>query len=94
MSRLAVGVAVWAALFFPAELAAKLWDGCPWPTLSETVWLAIRWWHPVATIVAVLMVILYGHFEDHWRVRYLIATALVGTALIVAHVILRHAAPV
>ncbi|MDE2104783.1 MAG: hypothetical protein KGL39_46530 [Patescibacteria group bacterium] len=90
MSRLVWGIVVWLPSFLALELTAKFWDGCPWPTLSETVWLAIRWWHPIATLVAVIMIVLYGHFEDHWRVRYLIAVSLVGAASIVAHILLRR----
>ena len=79
---------MWAPAFFALELPAHF-KLVPWPTLSRTFWDLIAWWHPMAYFVLVAMVVLLGHFEKHWSVRYLIAVALMGTAAAAAHLILR-----
>ena len=47
MSRFAWGCAVygpWFLLWLVLELTALWWKGCPWPTLSRTVWTAEDKW--------------------------------------------------
>lgn len=83
---------VWAAVFFSVELAAVFWRGCPWDTLTGTVRAAIQWWHLLAGWITVLFIVLYGHFENGWRARYLIAWAIMTAAAIAARIVLHGAA--
>lgn len=88
MSKLGWGIAVWLPAFLLLELPAH-YKLVPWPTLSSTVWDGIKWWHPVAYFVAILMFVLYGHFERHWSVGWLIGVAFALTAAVVVHVLVR-----
>lgn len=84
MSRLLWGIAVWLPAFLALELPAH-YGLTPWPTLSSTIWDAIKWWHPLAYFVALFMIVLLGHFEAHWSVKWLIGISIMGGAIILAH---------
>lgn len=89
MSRTLWGVLVWLPAFLSLELTSYFWKACPWPTLSETVWRLIAFWHPFWYFVLLAMVVLVGHFGYHWRVRYLIAASVAGAVAILLHLLLR-----
>lgn len=95
MTRVQWGALIWLGIFLPVflalELPAKLWKGCPWPTLSEFTWEGIQWWHVVGAVVAVFMLVLLGHFEWQWKVRWVIAAAVLGALAISLHLLIREA---
>lgn len=82
-----VSLAVWTLVFLAFELPGHFWTGCPWYTLSRTVWTGEAWWPPVAVYVAVFTLILLGHLELHWSARWLIVTAVAGALLIGSHLV-------
>ena len=88
MSRLVWGVCVWLPAFLLLELPAH-WKLVPWPTLSRTVWDAIKWWHPLAYFTALFVAVLLGHFEFEWSAGWLILLALAGSAAIGIHLAVR-----
>ena len=88
MSRLAWGLLVWLPAFLALELPAHF-DLVPWPTLSSTVWIGIKDWHPVAYFVAIAMVVLFGHFEFEWSVGWLIAVAVALSVAVGIHLAVR-----
>lgn len=79
---------VWGIAFFMIELLPVFWKGCPWYTFTGTVRDAISWWHLLAIWLAVGFVVLFGHFADGWRVRYLIAWGLITAVGVIMHVLL------
>ena len=81
-------VLLWGSLFLTFEILPLVWAGCPWTTFTGTVRGAISWWHVLAIWIAVLFVILFGHFEEGWRARYLIAWAVVTFIGVIMHVLL------
>lgn len=85
MNKELVSLIVWTDLFLLFELPAHFWSGCPWYTLSRTVWNGEAWWPPVALYVAGFTAILLGHLEWHWSARWLIVAAFVGACLIASH---------
>jgi len=91
MTDLQRGLLVWGTafvVFLAFELPAHFrW--VPWPTLSATIWDAIKWWSPVAYFVAVALFVLIGHLDMHWSVRWLIGVGLFACAVILAHVATR-----
>ena len=80
---------IWLAVILFMELTPLIWHSCPWGQLTGTVREGIRWWHPVATLVLVILVILWGHFDENWRVRYLLAAGVVGVEAILIHILVR-----
>lgn len=66
-----------------AAIVVVLW---PITTFSGTVWDGIKWWAPLGIAIFVITYILLGHFELHWRARYLILSGVVLAMLIVWHV--------
>lgn len=88
MRALCWGLAVWSTAFFALELPAH-YGLVPWPTLSRTVWIGIKDWHPVAYFVALFVAILLGHFEFRWSAGWLIAIAAAGSLAITVHILTR-----
>lgn len=93
MSLTLRSVLFWLPWFLVPELLAVFWKNCPWRTLSETVWRLIAYWHPTWYFVLLFGIILMGHFGYHWRARYLIAAAILGTAAILIHLFSRSLPP-
>jgi hypothetical protein len=58
----------------------------PWPSTTLTIRNAIRWWHPIAGMVALLLFMLWAHFDRGWNVIYLIATASLIVSAVLVHV--------
>lgn len=89
LSELQRGLLVWglvlAGAFLPVELAGHFLH--PWPTLSRTVWDSIRWWHPVAGMVAVFLFVLWGHLDRDWSVGYLVVVAALIMVAVVTHAV-------
>ena len=83
-----LSLAVWitAVLFFelPAHDLGGPW---PWYTLSETVQIGVHWWWPIAVYTGLFMLVLFGHFEFEWSVRWVLAVSFLGVALIVSRVL-------
>lgn len=69
---------------FGLELPAQF-RKIPILTLSGDVRAAVKWWHVVALLIAVFFIALWGHFAAGWRVRYLIATAVLILATVAVH---------
>jgi len=88
VSRLDIGLAVWVPAFLALELPAH-WNLTPWPTLSSTVWDAVRWWPPIAYFVALFLLVLIGHLDAHWSVRWLLGVSVLLAAAILAHLATR-----
>lgn len=86
MSEQLRSVALWTGVFLAFELPAHF-GLAPWYTLSRTVWNGEEWWPPVGAIVAVFTVVLLGHLEAHWGVKYLIAVAIASAVLIASRAI-------
>lgn len=87
-TKLIVSIVFWACWFLLAEVPAHRFVGWwPWYTLSRTVWTGIFYWSPVALIVGAFIVVLTGHLEDHWSVKYLVGISILGALIIVAHLI-------
>lgn len=89
MHRTLIGLLVWLPTFLAWELPAVFWKRCPWPTFSDTVRGAVGWWHPIAYFVALILFVLWGHFDEHWRVRYLIVVTFALAGAIIAHLVTR-----
>ena len=85
MTKELVSLLVWSILFFSFELPAHFWAGCPWYTLSRTIWNGESWWPPIAIYVLGFMVILAGHFELHWSARWLVLAGGLGVFLVISH---------
>lgn len=77
-------ILVWTAVFLGFELPAH-YKLAPWYTLSSTVWHGEQWWWPVALFVLGFMLVLLGHLELHWSVKWLIVTTLAGAFLFASH---------
>ena len=81
--RFHVSLGVWGfvlLVFLGLELPPVFWPGCPWETLSGTVWDAQSAWHPARAFVAVFLLVLALHFAAKVPAGWLITVA-VGTAL-------------
>lgn len=89
MTKELVSLLVWTLVFLAFELPGHFWPGCPWYTLSSTVWHGETWWAPVGIFVAVFVAVLLAHLELHWSVRYLLIVSAAGAALIVSHALRR-----
>jgi len=70
---------VLAGWLFGLELPARF-GLLPILTLTGDVRAAIQWWHVLGFELAVFFVVLYGHFDAGWRVRWLILSAAVVVA--------------
>jgi len=81
---LVVFLGFFLALELPARDIGGVW---PWPSLSQFVWNDVTWWWPVSVIVAVIMVVLFGHFEWRWPARFLIVAASLALVSIGLHVL-------
>lgn len=77
-------IIIWTLAFLALELPAH-YGLVPWYTLSSTVWHGESWWWPVGVCVAIFTLVLLGHLELHWSVKYLIAVALGIAALTISH---------
>lgn len=86
--KLIVSIVFWACWFLlaevPAHIFVKWW---PWYTLSRTAWTGIYYWTPAAMICTVFLIVLVGHIDDHWSVKYLLGVSILGALIIVAHLI-------
>lgn len=87
-SKELASILLWASLFFTAELLPLVWAGCPWNTFTGTVRDAVAWWKLLAIWIAILFVILFGHFLEGWRARYLIGWAIITIIGVFMHVFL------
>lgn len=88
MSETLRSVLIWSAAFLGLELPAH-YGLVPWLTLSSTVWNGETWWWPVGVCVAIFVLVLLGHLELHWSVKYLIAVSLGIAALALSHALER-----
>ena len=79
---------IWTGVFLAFELPAH-YRIVPWYTLSRTVWGGEAWWWPVGVFVAAFTLILLGHLELHWSVRWLLVVSFVGAALFLSHAVSR-----
>lgn len=83
MTKLETSAVIWTAAFLSFELPPLFWASCPWMTLSHTVSSGIRWWHPIALMLAVFMFTLYGHFDRGWTWMYVaVEGALIALAIL------------
>lgn len=73
-------------IYAAATLVVILW---PITTFSGTVWDGEAFWPVVIPVfVAVFTLILVGgHFELHWSVRWVVGAAMFGVALIVSRLL-------
>jgi hypothetical protein len=80
----------WIAMFLLFELTPVFWSGCPWFTLSETVWGVQHWWHLFRLVVAVFLLILALHFAWHVPAGWLIACVLGAGIALCLHLFVPH----
>ena len=85
VTELARSAVIWLCAFLALELPPRFWKGCRWMMLTDTVRGGIQWWHPLAALVTLFTVTLWGHFERGWRVRYLILEGVLIAASILTH---------
>lgn len=81
---LVVFLGVFLVLELPSRDVGGVW---PWPSLSQFVWLDIQWWHAVSILVAVFMVVLFGHFEWRWPALFLVIVAALALLSIGLHLL-------
>lgn len=87
MSKALTGAFFWATYFLIAELPAHFISWWPYPTLSRTVWDGIKWWHPIAFMVAIFLFALWGHLDRNWSAGWLILVGVLIAAAITAHAV-------
>jgi hypothetical protein len=51
------------------------------------VQIGVHWWWPIAVYTGLFMLVLFGHFEFEWSVRWVLAVSFLGVALIVSRVL-------
>jgi hypothetical protein len=54
----------WLALFCVIEGLAAFWDGCPWATLSRTVW-NLQTLKYVGTAITLLLLFVLSTLQEH-----------------------------
>ena len=89
MTRIQWDCLIWLGLFLGTflvfELLPTFWSGCPWDQLTVFVRWDIKWWHPIALIVAAFLLVLLAHFDNGVKARWLIEVSVVGAVAIALH---------
>lgn len=76
--------ALLAGWLFGLELPARF-GWIPILTLSGDITAAIKWWHVLGFELAAFMVVLFGHFDNGWKVEWVIASAAAIAASVAVH---------